>query len=244
MPWWHLPNSVTQLTRASVRVSPNTSASKSRPTSGISGDVWKSKWICRNRLETRAAAVMGAGGVGEVFGTVVSPLREWLPARLNARARYSFAPGDRLLYNGRMGAGRLRTKEDTLRARDRIRARAAERHKARNRALPVGQRPVKWLWPATAIFSINFLCALDSNWRHRAALIGALHHFPAVGSPPFHALMWDQVSVFNTFASPALLVSYWSRTLRARAERRRVREQRRAARVLRGEGVWPPAPRA
>ena len=134
-----------------------------------------------------------------------------------------------------MADGRLKTREQ-------IRARAAERHKARNKALPARQRPVKLLWPLTAIFSFDFLCALSSTWWHRFVLIGALHHFPTVGSPPFHALMRDLVSVFNALVFPALIVSCWAQTLRARAERKRAREQRRATRTLRGEGVWPPPP--
>ena len=141
-----------------------------------------------------------------------------------------------------MAADRLKTKEETLRTREKIRVRAAQRHKARDKALPVLQRPAKHLWLLTVVLSISFLLALFQNWLHRFVLIGTLHHFPSVGSPPFHALMWDLLSVFNALMLPALIASHWARTFRARAERRRVREQRRATRALRNEGVWPPPP--
>ena len=136
----------------------------------------------------------------------------------------------------------MKTKEETLRTREKIQVRAAQRHKARDKALPAWQRPVKHLRLMTVVFSINFLLALFQTWRHRFVLIGALHHFPSVGSPPFHALMWDLASVFNAFLIPAVLISFWARTFRAQAKRRRVRDQQRATRALRNEGVWPPPP--
>jgi len=136
----------------------------------------------------------------------------------------------------------LKTKEETQEARETIRVRAAERHKARDKALPTWQRPVKHLWFLTAACSFNVLFALFQTWQHRSVLVGALSHFPSAGSPPLHALMWDLLSVFSALLIPIVLISYWTRTFRARAERRAVREQRRATRTLRGEGIWPPPP--
>ena len=96
----------------------------------------------------------------------------------------------------------------------------------------------------TAVFSVNLLFALFSTWEHRFVLLGLLNYVLSAGSGPFHARMWDLVSVFNVFMIPTVLISLWTRAFQARAERRRVKEQRRAERSSGGEGVWPPAPRA
>ena len=139
----------------------------------------------------------------------------------------------------------LKTNEERLRTREEIRARAAKRHKARDKALPVGQRPVKRLWLLTLVFSGNLLMALFSTWMHRFVLLGLLNYVLSAGSSgSFPAQMWDLLSVFNVFLMSAVLISYWTRAFQARAERRRVREQRRAERSSGGAGVWPPAPRA
>ena len=148
-----------------------------------------------------------------------------------------------MLYNNQQGT-KLKTSEERLRAREDIRARAAKRHKARDKALPVGQRPVKRLWLLTAIFSVNLLFALFSTWEHRFALLGLLNYVLSAGSGPLHTPLWDLVSVFNVFMIPTVLISVWTRTFQALAERRRVKKQRRAERSSGGEGVWPPAPRA
>ena len=139
----------------------------------------------------------------------------------------------------------MKTNEERLRTREEIRARAAKRHKARDKALPVGQRPVKRLWLLTLVFSGNLLMALFSTWMHRFVLLGLLNYVLSGGSSgSFPAQMWDLLSVFNVFLMSAVLISYWTRAFQARAERRRVREQRRAERSSGGAGVWPPAPRA
>ena len=139
----------------------------------------------------------------------------------------------------------MKTNEERLRTREEIRARAAKRHKARDKALPVGQRPVKRLWLLTLVFSGNLLMALFSTWMHRFVLLGLLNYVLSAGSSgSFPAQMWDLLSVFNVFLMSAVLISYWTRAFQARAERRRVREQRRAERSSGGAGVWPPAPRA
>ena len=139
----------------------------------------------------------------------------------------------------------MKTNEERLRTREEIRARAAKRHKARDKALPVGQRPVKRLWLLTLVFSGNLLMALFSTWMHRFVLLGLLNYVLSAGSSgSFPAQMWDLLSVFNVFLMSAVLISYWTRAFQARAERRRVKEQRRAERSSGGEGVWPPAPRA
>ena len=149
-----------------------------------------------------------------------------------------------MLYNNQQGT-KLKTSEERLRTREEIRARAAKRHKARDKALPVGQRPVKRLWLLTLVFSGNLLMALFSTWMHRFVLLGLLNYVLSAGSSgSFPAQMWDLLSVFNVFLMSAVLISYWTRAFQARAERRRVREQRRAERSSGGEGVWPPAPRA
>jgi len=149
-----------------------------------------------------------------------------------------------LLYNNQQGT-KLKTNEERLRTREEIRARAAKRHKARDKALPVGQRPVKRLWLLTLVFSGNLLMALFSTWMHRFVLLGLLNYVLSGGSSgSFPAQMWDLLSVFNVFLMSAVLISYWTRAFQARAERRRVREQRRAERSSGGAGVWPPAPRA
>ena len=149
-----------------------------------------------------------------------------------------------MLYNNRQGT-KLKTNEERLRTREEIRARAAKRHKARDKALPVGQRPVKRLWLLTLVFSGNLLMALFSTWMHRFVLLGLLNYVLSAGSSgSFPAQMWDLLSVFNVFLMSAVLISYWTRAFQARAERRRVREQRRAERSSGGAGVWPPAPRA
>ena len=147
------------------------------------------------------------------------------------------------LHGTRIPETNLKTNEETLRTRERIRARDAQRHKARDKVLPVGQRPVKRLWLLTAVFSVNFLLALSSTWMHRFALLGLLHYIVSAGSTPFHGRMWDFVSVFNVFMFPMVLISSWTRTFQSRAERRRVREQRRAMRASGRAGVWPPPPR-
>ena len=139
----------------------------------------------------------------------------------------------------------MKTNEERLRTREEIRARAAKRHKARDKALPVGQRPVKRLWLLTLVFSGNLLMALFSTWMHRFVLLGLLNYVLSAGSSgSFPAQMWDLLSVFNVFLMSAVLISVWTRTFQARAERRRVKKQRRAERSSGGEGVWPPAPRA
>ena len=139
----------------------------------------------------------------------------------------------------------MKTNEERLRTREEIRARAAKRHKARDKALPVGQRPVKRLWLLTLVFSGNLLMALFSTWMHRFVLLGLLNYVLSAGSSgSFPAQMWDLLSVFNVFLMSAVLISYWTRAFQARAERRRVKEQRRAERSSGGAGVWPPAPRA
>ena len=149
-----------------------------------------------------------------------------------------------MLYNNQQGT-KLKTSEERLRTREEIRARAAKRHKARDKALPVGQRPVKRLWLLTLVFSGNLLMALFSTWMHRFVLLGLLNYVLSAGSSgSFPAQMWDLLSVFNVFLMSAVLISYWTRAFQARAERRRVKEQRRAERSSGGEGVWPPAPRA
>ena len=149
-----------------------------------------------------------------------------------------------MLYNNQQGT-KLKTSEERLRTREEIRARAAKRHKARDKALPVGQRPVKRLWLLTLVFSGNLLMALFSTWMHRFVLLGLLNYVLSGGSSgSFPAQMWDLLSVFNVFLMSAVLISYWTRAFQARAERRRVREQRRAERSSGGAGVWPPAPRA
>ena len=149
-----------------------------------------------------------------------------------------------MLYNNQQGT-KLKTNEERLRTREEIRARAAKRHKARDKALPVGQRPVKRLWLLTLVFSGNLLMALFSTWMHRFVLLGLLNYVLSAGSSgSFPAQMWDLLSVFNVFLMSAVLISYWTRAFQARAERRRVREQRRAERSSGGAGVWPPAPRA
>ena len=144
-------------------------------------------------------------GVGEVSAKVMSPLRETADARkrllpqLDTRARYSFALRRRLLYNNQQGT-KLKTNEERLRTREEIRARAAKRHKARDKALPVGQRPVKRLWLLTLVFSGNLLMALFSTWMHRFVLLGLLNYVLSAGSSgSFPAQMWDLLSVFNVF---------------------------------------------
>ena len=63
--------------------------------------------------------------------------------------------------------------------------RAAKRHKARDKALPVSQRPVKWLWLLTAVFSGNFLLSLCSAWMHRcSADLSVGTHFSGAGGEP------------------------------------------------------------
>ena len=138
----------------------------------------------------------------------------------------------------------LKTKEETLRTKERIRARAAQRHKARDKALPVGQRPVKWLRFMTVVLSGNLLLALFTTWRHRFVLLGLLHHVPSTGSISFHDQTWDVLGVLNVFMFSAALISMWTRIFQAQAQRRRVKEQRRATRALGGAGIWPPPPRA
>ena len=96
----------------------------------------------------------------------------------------------------------------------------------------------------TLVFSGNFLMALFSTWMHRFVLLGLLNYVLSAGAGSFHAPPWDLVYVFNVFLMPAVLISVWTRNFQARAERRRVKEQRRAERPSGGAGVWPPAPRA
>ena len=104
-----------------------------------------------------------------------------------------------MLYNNRQGT-KLKTNEERLRTREEIRARAAKRHKARDKALPVGQRPVKRLWLLTLVFSGNLLMALFSTWMHRFVLLGLLNYVLSAGSSgSFPAQMWDLLSVFNVF---------------------------------------------
>lgn len=126
-----------------------------------------------------------------------------------------------------------------LRTKQEIKARAAERHKARDNALPVRQRPVKSLWFLTAVLSFNLLLNMDMIWERHSELPGLLKHFSITDLASLHFLGWKFVYIFLFCL---ILGELWMRVFRARVERRRAKEQERAKRALRGEGIWPPPP--